>query len=116
MNTVIKDLELWGCDIQGALERFIGDEELYVSCLHSVINDPAYDKLGDALDAGNAKEAFEYAHTLKGVLANMGLTPIYDIDVLLVEPLRAGKCERLMPIYQELLQANEKLKGMLANA
>lgn len=113
MGEVIAELKNWGCDVNGALERFLGDEELYVSCLQTVIQDPAYEKLGEALKAQNIKDAFEYSHTLKGVLANMGLTPIYDIDVRIVEPLRAGNSENLMSVYEELLAANARLKSII---
>lgn len=113
MGEVISELKNWGCDISGALDRFLDDEELYISCLHTVIYDPAYEKLGEALNAQQIADAFEYAHTLKGVLANMGLTPIYDIAVRIVEPLRAGNGENLIPVYEELLAANARLKSII---
>ncbi len=111
---VIDELELWGCDIEDAMTRFLDDEDFYITCLHTMVQDPAYEKLGAALQEGDIKEAFEQAHTLKGVLANMGLTPIYDVVVKLVEPLRNGNADDLMPVYEELLAANERLKEMIA--
>ena len=78
-----------------------------------MIEDEAFDRLKTALDAHNAQEAFGYAHTLKGVLANMGLTPMFDIITLLVEPLRAGNCENLMPEYGKLIESREKLKSLM---
>lgn len=113
MTALLDALKDWGCDIDGALERFVGDEELYVTCLHSVLTDKAFFGLGEALKKGEMKEAFGYAHTLKGVLANMGLTPMFDISVRIVEPLRAENDENLMPIYEELLQAKDKLEAMI---
>lgn len=49
-------------------------------------------------------------HTLKGVLANLGLTPIYDIVVRIVEPLRAKSAEGVMEEYEKLLAARERLE------
>lgn len=112
-STLLKALRDWNCDVNGALERFVGDEELYKTCLHSVMADEAFVGLGGALERREIKEAFDYAHTLKGVLANMGLTPMYDITVRIVEPLRAGVSEGLMPIYEELMQAKEYLGTLL---
>ena len=40
--------------------------------------------------AKDVKAAFEAAHKLKGVSANMGITPVNDIVNDLVEELRAG--------------------------
>ncbi len=110
---ILEELKKWGCDIDGALERFVGDETLYETCLYTVLDDKAFPALGEALRANQVKEAFDYAHTLKGVLANMGLTPMYEIMVRLVEPLRAGKAEGLLPVYEELLEAKEVLAHML---
>ncbi len=113
---LLEELKKWGCDIDGALERFVGDEELYTTCLYTVIEDKAFAGLGESLRTNHIKEAFDYAHTLKGVLANMGLTPMYDITVRLVEPLRIGDAKNLLPVYEELMQAKDMLAGMLARA
>lgn len=113
MKDTIERLREWGCDMDGAMERFLNDEDLYRDCLNAVIEDEAFDRLKTALDAHNAQEAFGYAHTLKGVLANMGLTPMFDIITLLVEPLRAGNCENLMPEYGKLIESREKLKSLM---
>lgn len=113
MMNVLDDLRDWGCDVEGALERFVGDEELYRVCLNTVLSDKAFAGLGGALQAGDVQEAFDHAHTLKGVLANMGLTPMYDITVDLVEPLRAGNADNLLPVYERLMEAKEKLTDIL---
>lgn len=113
---LLEELKNWGCDIDGAMERFVGDEELYKTCLYTVLDDKAFTGLGEALRTNKVKEAFDYAHTLKGVLANMGLTPMYDVTVRLVEPLRAGNQEGLFPVYEELLQTKDMLARMLARA
>lgn len=112
---LLEELKNWGCDIDGALERFVGDEELYRTCLYTVLDDKAFRRLGEALSAGQIKEAFDCAHTLKGVLANMGLTPMYDITVRIVEPLRAGDTEGLLLLYEELLQAKSVLAVMVTH-
>ena len=43
----------------------------------------------------------------------MGLIPIYDIAVRIVESLRNDTGEDLWPVYEELLAANETLKNIL---
>lgn len=113
MNDIIERLREWGCDMDGAMERFLNDTELYEDCLKAVVDDEAFDGLKKALDEHNADEAFGCAHTLKGVLSNMGLTPMFDIIVLLVEPLRVGDCENLMPAYERLMESREKLRTMM---
>ena len=113
MGALIEGLRDWQCDVDGAMERFLDDEGLYTSCLQAVLEDKAFAGLGEALEAHEVEQAFDYAHTLKGVLANMGLTPMFDIAVRIVEPLRGGSDEGLMPVYEELLRARGHLAELL---
>lgn len=113
MDLLLDELKSWGCDVDGAMERFVEDEALYRSCLDTVLKDKAFAGLGTALQDHEKKKAFEYAHTLKGVLGNLGLTPMYDIAVRIVEPLRNGQMEGLFPEYEELLQARGYLEMLL---
>lgn len=113
MSTLMDELRAWGCDVEGAMERFMGDEELYRVCLKSVLSDKSFAGLKEALERNDEKEAFDHAHTLKGVLANMGLTPMFDITVRIVEPLRVGNSENLLLVFGELMQAKDRLGRLL---
>jgi len=113
MNDILAGLNEWGCDVKGALERFINDESMYMSFLSEVSVEPSLVNLGDAIDNGDVKGAFEYAHTLKGVYGNMGLTPMFAKDSEIVEILRAGGMDTVSEKYQTLLQMNDKLKEII---
>ena len=114
MKKLYDELKRWGCSVDEALERVVDDDELYLDCLNSVVDDQAFYLLGDALRGGEVQAAFDSAHTLKGVLANLGLDPLFDITVRIVEPLRRGEKDGLMPIYAELMEGREKLSNILA--
>lgn len=113
MEMIFQELEEWGCDVEGALDRFLDDKELYMTCLQTVVADANFAKLGVSLQEQNVSLAFDYAHTLKGVFANLGLTPMFAIVETIVEPLRAGMGNDLEVPYEKLLASNEKLKGIL---
>lgn len=113
MENLFDQLRNWGCDIDGAMARFLNDEELYVECLHTMLDDEAFGKLEEALNNREVDQAFHWAHTLKGVLANMGLTPIYDVVARIVEILRAGSDEGALADYQELMKQRTKLQEIL---
>lgn len=113
MNEKLLKLANWGCDIQGALPRFLEDEDFMLECIAQVSTDPAFESLGRSLDEKNAADGFDAAHTLKGILANTGLTPLYNIIVRIVEPLRAGKTDGLKPEYALLIDQREQLKRLL---
>ena len=82
--------EAYGADYAATMERFMGNEAMYLRFLDMLFQDENLSKLGEALDGGDLQSAFSAAHTLKGVAANMGLTPLYAAVCTIVEPLRAG--------------------------
>ena len=43
-------LKALGCDVDGALERFLGDKQLYLTCFDDLLADECFDKLGAALE------------------------------------------------------------------
>ena len=112
-NDIFQKLKDWNCDVDGAMERFLEDEELYVSCLQMVVSDANFEKLGTTLKGKEIEQAFDASHTLKGVFANLGLTPMLRLAEQIVEPLRKGTAENLWEPYEELLRAREQLKRIL---
>ncbi|MBD5529953.1 MAG: Hpt domain-containing protein [Lachnospiraceae bacterium] len=81
-----------GADVEGTLHRFMGNEALFLKFLLKFKDDMNYRGLLESLDQENYGEAFKYAHTLKGVSANLGLDPISRPASALTELLR-GKEE-----------------------
>ena len=113
MSGKTDELKKLGCDLEGAMERFLDDEEFYFECYNEVISDPCLGKLGEALEQHDVKAAFDYSHNLKGVTANLGLTSLVNRLVGIVEPLRQGSDEGLLPLYQDLVEEWEKYKALL---
>ena len=104
VSALLNELRSRGCDIDGALVRFLNKEDFYAKLFKKFLKDASIEGLGEALKAKDVDTAFRHAHTLKGLTANMGLTPLYDIVVKIVEPLRAGKLDdNLNPLYDKLM-------------
>ena len=114
-DQIIERLISLGCDVPGALPRFVGRRDFYCRMLTLVPNDENFEKLGAFLIAGDVKASFEAAHTLKGVLANMGLTPMYREVCAIVEPLRAGKTGGTQEHYDALMRQRELLVQLMEN-
>jgi len=108
MDKRLIELKSWGCDIAGAMERFLDDEEFYFECYGQALEDAGFEQLKEALDAHNVRQAFEHAHSLKGIIANLGLTSLYNIIVDIVEPLRLGQEDGVAKKYEELLQERDR--------
>lgn len=106
--------EAYGADYESTMTRFVNNQAMYLRLLAMFFKDENLKLLGEALVASDYKKAFEAAHTLKGVTANMGLTPFFDKVCDIVEPLRAGDEQmNYMEKYQELLAEYERVRVLL---
>ena len=114
MNQLFVKLKEVECDVEGALARFLDDEDLYVQFYGELLKDEAFDNLGVALEEKRLSEAFEFAHALKGIVGNMGLTPMFNIVCDIVEPLRINTDDGVKENYKELLSLREKFKEFIA--
>ncbi len=113
MTAIVERLGNWGCDTAGAMKRMADDESFYIECLRDVAEDPYFDILKEALGAGDTAKAFDAAHALKGVLLNVGLTPIYNKTVEIVEPLRAGCTDDMTDKLAQLFELRALLGSIL---
>lgn len=89
MNKFQQYFEAYGADYKTTMERFMGNEAMYLKFLGMFFKDENIKLLGKAISDNNMDGAFEAAHTLKGVAGNMGLSPLYDSVCAIVEPLRS---------------------------
>lgn len=99
---VKKVLEESDFDVDGAIRRFVGNEELYLMVLRKYGKDPSYDRMLLAMDQGNAEEAFQHAHTLKGISSNLGIGEVTRLIYPVVEMLRAGDIEGARGVLPKL--------------
>lgn len=113
MSLLTDRLAAYGCSIDAAMGRFLHNEEFYAVCYEKFLADKSFAGLGKSLGAGDVQAAFEAAHELKGVSANMGITPVYDLLAELVEELRAGNIPSdAMITYQRLMAMRGELQTL----
>jgi chemotaxis protein histidine kinase CheA len=102
-------LTLRETDVQGALRRFSGNEDLYVSCLGMFLSDPTMEELNTAIDQQSWDEAFTAAHALKGLAGNMGFVPLMHATGQLVVLIRGG---RIKDINDCMAQINSSYRDI----
>lgn len=108
-------LEAYGVDVAATMERVANSEQLYLKCLDIFIEDTNLDKLKSAIEQGDWRSAFEAAHALKGVSANLGLQPFLDRICAMVEPLRRRDAATDYPsLYEAVVQEMERVKALRA--
>lgn len=86
----IKSLNEFGANTAEGLTRCMNNEEFYLRMVGMVLADKNFDALKAAVDAGDARSAFEAAHALKGAIGNVSLTPLYEPVCELTESLRGS--------------------------
>lgn len=86
----IEALKEYGADTASGLARCMNNEAFYLRMVSLELGDQNLDRLAAALAEGDARAAFEAAHAIKGVAANLSLTPIYTPVAELTELLRGA--------------------------
>lgn len=87
----IDGLKALGADTAAGMARCINDEGFYLKMVNMALQDNSFDQLKDAIEAGDLDAAFEKAHSLKGVMGNVGLTSLFNLTSEITEELRARK-------------------------
>ena len=108
----IEKLNRFGADTEDGLARCCGSEALYLRLVKMAEDEKSFDKLTRAANEKNYKEAFEAAHSLKGVLGNLSLTPLYDKVCEITELLRAEEKTDYAPLLAEINGLREELRAL----
>lgn len=103
MEEKLIKLENWGCDIQGALNRFLNDKDLYFECLNMFVDDENFESLKIHINNEDQRVPFSYVHTLKGVAGNLGITPLFESLSDLCEALRASNYNPDSGLYERTI-------------
>lgn len=109
----IRDLKQFGADTDEGLARCLGNEGLYLRLVGMIPNEKSFGQLQDALEAKDLDRAFEAAHSLKGVLGNLSLTPMYKVCSEMTELLRARTDTDYSQYISELLRLRGELSALL---
>ena len=85
----LDDLVAYGANVEEGLARCMGMEAFYLNLVETAKGEKGFETLEAALKAGDLDGAFAAAHALKGVFANLSITPLYEPVSELTELLRA---------------------------
>lgn len=99
---MIRRLQEAGVDVAGSVNRFSGNEALYLRFVERFREDETYSQLCRAYQKGDHEQLLTAAHTLKGVAANLGMNALSDVCAGLVRKLRAGETDVLEEVYGEV--------------
>ncbi len=107
-------LREYGADVDEGLMRCMNNEAFYLRLVKMAVADNDMEALGQALQAGDLGRAFECAHSLKGVAANLSLTPIYGPVSEMTELLRSRSEADYSGLYDKAAAALKDLTALCA--
>ena len=116
----VEQLRTWGANVDEALVRCLNNEAFYLKLTDKAIRDPNFERLAEAQVKnvsltnfdGNLDKAFESAHALKGITANLALTPILKPVSEMTELLRSRTATDYSAMLKEVMdRRNELTKG-----
>jgi HPt (histidine-containing phosphotransfer) domain-containing protein len=90
---MIEELKVFGIDIDDAMQRFMNNEALYIRMLGKLPKAVAEQEVLPLLESGDYSGALTNAHTIKGVMGNLSITPLYRAYSDAVQLLREDKPE-----------------------
>jgi len=108
----VNALRDFGANTREGLGRCLNNETFYLRLVNMALNDAGFGRLAAAVESGDRKEAFEAAHSLKGVLGNLSLTPLYELTSEMTELLRAGQDADYSAYLAKLFALRDELLAM----
>ena len=108
-------LDAYGADMSGINSRFRGNGDLYGRFFFDFLTEHEFEALNQAIHTENYEEAFENAHTLKGLSGNLGLTPLYNALSVLVETLRKKEYNNIKMEFAEVEKQLQRLMKLAAD-
>ncbi|MEG2080008.1 MAG: hypothetical protein RRZ68_00405 [Oscillospiraceae bacterium] len=103
----------WGCDVDGAMERLVNDCDCYLKCLNILIKEETFNKLKIGLEKEDADKSIFAAYTLKGVLGNLGITPMYEVNNKIIEMLYSKDYSTAKVLFDELMALKSELQLLI---
>ncbi len=108
-------LQTIGVKYDEVVKRFMGKEDFYLRMLRKFLNDKNYGELKKAVDEKRWKDAFTYAHTVKGVCSNLGLEGMLEYVVPLTDEVRSEPYdeEKIVGYMGQVTEIYEKTREVI---
>lgn len=109
----IEGLKELGADTDSGLGRCLNNEAFYLRLVGMAASDEHFGQLREAVEKDDLDAAFEHAHALKGVLANVSLTNVLEPVKEITEDLRARKEKDYSDVLGRIDEELAKVKALM---
>lgn len=90
----------------------MNNEEFYLNLVESTQHDQKFEALQRAVNEGDLDAAFEAAHALKGVMANLAITPLQEPISELTELLRAKEAADYPVLVDAIMRKRDEFAAL----
>ena len=108
----LEGLKNYGANTEEGMARCMNNEAFYLRLVGLVPQDASFAALADRLAAGDLAGGFAAAHALKGIAANLALTPLLTPVSEITEHLRAGEEMDYAPLLAQIEQQKQQLAAL----
>jgi HPt (histidine-containing phosphotransfer) domain-containing protein len=108
----IETLKEFGADVNEGLNRCMNNESFYLMLIGKALADNRLEQLEEQLSNKDLDGAFESAHALKGMYANLSLTPLSKPIIEMTELLRSRTEMDYSSLLDEVKTQFTKLKNL----
>ena len=111
--SVLENLKNIGCNTKEGLERCLNKEDFYIKLLKMAVSENKVYELKDSIMAKDYDKAFAISHTLKGVYANLAITPLFNLLYNITEDLRIKKDKDYTNELNDIISLFEEVKKII---
>ena len=110
--TIIDKLNEWGADTELGIRRCANNKDLYLRLVKMLNENEGFSKLEETINNNDLQAAFQAAHGLKGVLANLELIPLYKPVFAITELLRYETNTDYSDLLKEIKKGKKELENI----
>ena len=111
--SVLENLKNIGCNTKEGLERCLNKEDFYIKLLKMAVSENKVYELKDSIITKDYDKAFAISHTLKGVYANLAITPLFNLLYNITEDLRIKKDKDYTNELNDIISLFEEVKKII---
>lgn len=113
--SLLEELQTLGVDTADGVARAMGDLPFYASLLDIFAGQLAENAIVPAdFDTQPAQALLDRVHLLKGMAANLALTPLHEGYACALNHLQAGQAREAREAYERLLPVQEAIAKSIA--
>lgn len=109
----IEELNKYGANTIDGIKRCANNEALYIRLVSTIPSNPGFNNLYESIKNNDLNNAFSYAHGLKGILANLELSPLLNPIIEITEHLRNKDNIDYQPLIKIIEEKRKELEDIL---